>query len=362
MTKFIKGLNLCEEFFNKVAKPILDEEFPLLRYSAALIGYGSDVIGFDTEISRDHMWGPRFNIYLEKNNFDQMSSKISEVFALKLPYEFRGYSTNFSEPDIKDNGVQRLEKVCAKKVNHLIEFHTLQGYFQSYLGYTPLSEIKTSDWLTFSEHRLLAVTSGKVFHDDLGLNIIREKLSYYSDDVWLYLLASKWMMIAEEEAFVGRCGDVGDEIGSRIITSRIINHLMRLCFLMERKYAPYSKWFGSAFKRLNISNELLPVLERTLLAENWKERQEQLCNAYTIVAEKHNIMGITSPIDISIKDYFGRPYFVIFAERFANEISKCINSDLLREFDKIGSITHLTDVCGINDNLQMCKKLKVLFR
>jgi hypothetical protein len=36
------------------------------------------------------------------------------------------------------------------------------------------------------------------------------------------------------EPSVGRTGDVGDEIGSRIIATRQITKLMRLCFLAER--------------------------------------------------------------------------------------------------------------------------------
>ena len=58
--KFIKGLELCEGFFFDIAKPILDKHFQSLPYSAGLIGYGSDVLGYDDEVSTDHMWGPRF--------------------------------------------------------------------------------------------------------------------------------------------------------------------------------------------------------------------------------------------------------------------------------------------------------------
>lgn len=47
MAKFIKGLDLCKGFFNQYAKPIIDKYFPELQYSAGLIGYGSDVPGYD---------------------------------------------------------------------------------------------------------------------------------------------------------------------------------------------------------------------------------------------------------------------------------------------------------------------------
>ncbi len=43
MNKFIKGLDLCEGFFNTYAKNIIESKFPDLKYTAGLIGYGSDV-------------------------------------------------------------------------------------------------------------------------------------------------------------------------------------------------------------------------------------------------------------------------------------------------------------------------------
>ncbi len=361
MAAFIKGLDLCESFFSDIAKPILDKEFPSLKYSAALIGYGSDVIGFDNEISTDHMWGPRFNLYLEDRNFEEVSKRISDIFSLNFPYDFQGFTTNFSKPNVNDNGVRHPEVTREGKVNHLVEFHTLSGFFETYLGYHPANDLSNSQWLTFPEHRLLAVTAGRVFHDDLDLSKIREKLSFYPDDIWVYLMASQWTMISEEEAFVGRCGHVGDELGSRIITLRIINHLMRLCFLMERRYAPYSKWFGSAFKTLEVSNKLLHILEKASLANSWEERQKYLSQAYMIVAEKHNTLGITPYIKPNIRDFYGRPYLVLFADAFASELSKCIKSDILRDKAKIGSVTHFTDVSGINDELGICSVLRRLY-
>lgn len=38
MTSFIPGVQLAEKFFKEAVKPILDINFPNLKYSAALIG------------------------------------------------------------------------------------------------------------------------------------------------------------------------------------------------------------------------------------------------------------------------------------------------------------------------------------
>jgi hypothetical protein len=99
MPEFIPGLRLCKLFYQEEVKPIVHKEFPTLRYSAALIGWGSEVLGFDTARSRDHHWGPRVLLFLSEHDCAKVRDKISLVLSNNLPFEFRGYSTNYSEPD-----------------------------------------------------------------------------------------------------------------------------------------------------------------------------------------------------------------------------------------------------------------------
>ena len=56
--------------------------------------------------------------------------------------------------------------------------------------------------------------------------------------------------------------------GSRLVAARLARDLIRLCFLLERRYAPYSKWLGSAFAQLEASTIVGPILERALDARN----------------------------------------------------------------------------------------------
>ena len=56
------------------------------------------------------------------------------------------------------------------------------------------------------------MTGGDVFHDESGLADLRERFAYFPKDVWLYLLASGWMRISQEEHLMGRAGYRGDEI------------------------------------------------------------------------------------------------------------------------------------------------------
>jgi hypothetical protein len=54
------GLELCRLFYAEAVRPLLGD----LPHAAARIGGGSDVLGFDTERSTDHDWGPRLELFL----------------------------------------------------------------------------------------------------------------------------------------------------------------------------------------------------------------------------------------------------------------------------------------------------------
>ncbi len=361
MPDFIPGLELSEQFYQEAVSPILASNFPAVRYSAALLGSGSEVLGFDTPQSTDHHWGPRVQIFLSEDDHAGYAARMSEVLSRKLPYQFRGYSTNFGRPD--EHGVQLLSDIESGPVNHRVEIKTIRSFFEGYLGLNPDDKMQVLDWLTIPEQRLLTVTAGRVYHDGLGtLDQVRKKFSYYPRDVWLHLLAAQWTWIAQEEAFIGRAGEVGDELGSQIIAARLVRALMKLCFLMERQYAPYSKWFGTAFARLPCAQRLGPIFQNVLQAQSWREREPQLSIACEFVAEKHNTLGITRPLDTKASPFYNRPYHVIHAERFAHEIREAISDQKVRKMRiPIGSIDQFVDSTDVMSNPQLFRKLRIMF-
>src|SRR5215207_2962637 len=361
MPKFIPGLKLSELFYQREVRPILSEEFHALRYSAALIGWGSEVLGFDTAISRDHHWGPRVLLFLNDQDYPRLKDKISETLSSKLPYEFLGYSTNYSTPE--PNGVRHLREIKRGPVNHMVQVFTLKSFFEARLGFDPSKEITVTDWLTFPQQRLLELVSGEVYHDGLDqLRKLREKLKFYPRGVWLYLLAAQWKKISQEEAFVGRAGDTGDELGSGVVAARIVREIMKLAFLMEQQYAPYSKWLGTAFTKLTIATKLTPVLQEVLLARTWKTRQRKLAQAYSIVARQHNALGITKPLPAKATNYFTRPYLVIHGDTFASAIKEAIRDpDVKRITTDVGSIDQFVDNHDLMQQLSVLRRLTVVY-
>jgi uncharacterized protein DUF4037 len=338
--QFIPGIVLNKLFFDEIIQPLLAARFPEVAYSAGLIGYGSDVLGYDTEMSTDHEWGPRLLVFLRGEDYPTLLQAISDILRCELPPTFRGYSTNFSAPDTDGGGVRVREPGAAGHINHHVVFTTIDAFLQSELGVNSGDSINAVDWLTFPEQKLLEMTAGAVYHDGLGqLKPLRQRLEYYPHDVWVYRLAAQWQRISQEEAFVGRCGDVGDDLGSRIIAARLVRDLMRLCFLLERRYAPYSKWLDTAFAQLACAERLAPQLANVLTASAWTERGEWLADVYHIVATMQNALAITGSLDPTPRFYHDRPFRVIHAERFANALAAMIRDERLRRvIDSIGLV------------------------
>lgn len=343
---FIAGLDLCESFYREAVEPILCQDFSGLRYAAALIGSGSEVLGLDTEMSADHHWGPRVMLFLREEDLAMYKSSITQTLSGRLPRRFRGYPTSYTASDLNDKGIQLLDYSEEGPINHRVSITSIQGFFKQYLAFDINHHITPIDWLTFPDQKLLSITAGRVFDDRIGLEDVRSRFAYYPHDVWLYLLAAGWARIEQEEHLMGRAGFVGDEIGSAIIASRLVRDLMRLCFLMEKRYAPYPKWFGTAFLKLAAATKLEPILQHVLASENWKEREEHLIQAYEYIANLHNQLAITEVMPATASQFHGRPFFVISMGRFSNAITAKITDPTLREIAQsplIGSIDQLSD-------------------
>lgn len=319
---FIPSLDLNRLFYQQIIRPLIDTHFPALVYSAGIVGEGSDVMRFDNPQSMDHNWGPRMRIFIKDDEFEEKSKALSAMFRKELPYEFMGFPTNYSDP-VETYLVQQMTPIKKGPVNHMVEFYTVESFFQHYLGFSPKARITVKDWVTFPQQALIEVTAGELYHNGLRtLDKAREKFAYYPDNVWLYMYMVQWGKLGNIETFMGRAGEVGDELGSQIITNKIVQCLMEICFLMERRYMPYAKWFGSGFSRLKSANELTHLFLNAVHGANWQEREERLGVAYEVIIRMHNELRITKPFETCFTEFEGRPYKVIHAFEVYNAINQ----------------------------------------
>ncbi len=348
-TEFIPGLELSRRFFVKEVQPVLKGHFPFLEYAAAVIGYGSEVLGYDTVRSTDHDWGPRTMLFVPEDIYAEQPPILQETLNKMLPMDFGGYPIIPKNKTRDTVGVQVL---------------TLRGFIQEFLGFDIQKPIEPADWLTFPEQKLLAITSGAVFWDEIGLEDTRRRFKYYPRDVWLYLLAAEWKRIGQDESLMGRAGQVGDEVGSALIAAMIVKDLMRLWFLMNQRYAPYSKWFGTGFSKLPDTGGLTPIFQEVLQAETWTERQESLSQAYEITAAKHNSLKITAPLTEKRSYFFDRPFLVIGGKDFADALRAQIVDPIVKKWagDRlIGGIDQFSDSTDVLADIRWRDILRKLY-
>jgi hypothetical protein len=323
----------------------VDVVLPSTPRAAALFGYGSDVLGFDTERSTDHGWGPRVLVFLaddadlSRERWRALASAIDE----RLPETYGGFATRF----VAREGTPTMHQVLVT---------TVGAWFAAALGFDPRGDVTDADWLAPPSQLLRSSVAGAVFEDDAGLlTQARDRLRWYPDDVWLYLLACQWRRIDQEEPFVGRTGEVGDELGSAVVAARLVRDLMRLCFLIERQYAPYTKWLGTAFSRLQCAPVLTPRFQSALRAPDWKQREAALVPAFEYVACAFNDLGVTEAQDPTARYFYGRPFLVLASARF---VEACMAKTPLTRLGYVGGIDQFVDSTDVLSNVAAARRLR----
>jgi hypothetical protein len=332
--QFVSGRELSRRFYVEAVRPVLDSDFPGLPHSAALLGRGSEVLGYDDAMSRDHNWEPRVVLFLTEEDQLRHGETISATLGRKLPERFADHRSDH-------------------------QVTTLRHYLRAQLDLDLDHEVDVRDWLSISEQQLLMITAGAVYHDEVGLRVVRDRLSYYPHDVWLYLMLAGWWRIHPEANLAGRAGSVGDELGSSVIGAVLVRDLMRLCFLIERRYAPYAKWFGTAFARLDCAEQLAPVLTRVLRSGTWQDREQALVAAYAQVAGMHNALGITAPVQTEVHQLWDRPFGVLWGD-FPAALKQSIRDPAVREIAERFPVGGVDQFREIIPAARMRKKVRAL--
>jgi hypothetical protein len=352
----VQGIELSRRFYFEAVRPILDRDFPDFEHAAALIGYGSDVLGLDDEMSQDHEWGPRVLLF---GRDVSPAAEIRERLADALPTSFAGFSTHFGRTEEEDT--MRMKPVESGPIAHRVEVLDLGAFLRDCIGLDPRDGFGVEDWLTTPTQQLLELTAGGVFADPIGeLTRVRELLAWYPHDVWLYAMAGHWDRIGQYEHFVGRTGSRGDEIGSRWLAASLARDLIRLAFLQERRYPPYAKWIGTAYAALGRPER--EAIEQALAADDWRSREDALVDAYEAVARRHNELGVTDPVDPARRQFWGRPFRVLFADRFADALRAAITDPAVRSISHpVGAIDAVSDNTALLDRSQLVRQLRPLW-
>lgn len=290
----LPGGELAKDFHADVVGPLLARAMPGLRYAAGRLGSGSDVLGFDDAMSRDHDWGCRLTLLVDE--LDRAAvPQATRLLEQELPESYQGFPVRF--PVTWDPGP-----------SHKVELATVSDFAASRLGIDPTAELSALDWLILTGQSVLEVTAGPVFADQTAeLAQVRARLRWYPRDIERYVLAAGWQRLAQEMPMVGRTAERGDELGSLLLSTRLVGDLMWLAFTLSRRWPPYPKWRGTAFQALPVAADLAGPLTAAAVAPDWRDRENALADACEILLDAQRVRGLPAPASAVIR-FWDRPY------------------------------------------------------
>ena len=318
------GADVARLFHAEAVAPILAGEFPGLRYAAGRLGSGSDVLGLDDAMSRDHDWGCRLTLLMDQADAATVPA-VRDRLAAQLPDSWRGrpvrFATTWDGSEV-----------------HRVEAATVRDFARSRLGADPLAGLTAVDWLMLTGQGVLEVTAGPVFTDrTTELSRIREVLRWYPAEVDRYLLAAGWLLVSFRLPMHGRAADRGDEAGARVIAGAITGSLLRLALLVHRRWAPYEKWLGTAVRELPDGPALAGFLTAATSAPDRSGREEAMAGAAEIILDVQRDRGLPVPRP-AFNQYWDRPYSHVNPSVIRGLRAGVKDPDLARLPAEVGSI------------------------
>ncbi|HTU06396.1 MAG TPA: DUF4037 domain-containing protein [Trebonia sp.] len=329
----LPGAELARRFFADVVEPLLRQFLPGLRYAAARLGSGSDVLGLDDGMSRDHDWGCRLTLLVDEDARDQVP-RISQMLEDELPERFGEFPIRF--PVTWDTSV-----------SHKVQVATVAHFAASRLGVDPVGGLSVLDWLSLTGQSVLEVTAGPVFTDmTRTLAPVRALLAWYPPDVERYVLAAGWQRICQTMPMVGRTAGKGDELGSRLLSAGLAGDLGWLAFSLSRRWAPYAKWRGTVFRSLSVAATLGPLLDAAVAAARWRERENAVATACQVLLDLQRERGLPTP-ESAVIPFFDRPYRTVDRAVPQELLASITDPDVARLPPMVGSIEQWVDTADV---------------
>lgn len=297
----MKGLDLCERYFKAYGYSLLGRSPELMtnRIAAGLVGPGSDCLGFDDDISRDHDWGPGFCLWLTDEDFDTYGAQLTESYN-SLPPLFEGFRRATSDWGDGRVGV----------------FKT-SAFYRRYLG-VDCAPATVQEWLAVPENNLAVVTSGRVFVDPLDKfsSIRRRLLEFYPDDIQRIKIAARCMSAGQSGQYnASRCHTRGDALASQFSLVKFCCDILNIVFLLNRCYSPYFKWQLRASRNLPLLGQSVSnFVELLLRANELKQKQtiiDEIARSVIEVFLEKRLSDIRSPFLLDhgqrIQEMIGTP-------------------------------------------------------
>ncbi len=251
----MRGLDISKEFYRQYGRPMLEEQFSdvLDRIAVGLAGEGSECLGYDDDLSRDHDFDAGFCLWITDADADAFGFSLSRAYG-RLPREFMGLKRSLLSPV----GGSRHGVI------------TVEDFYTRHLG-APTAPDSMERWLYTPAASLLAASSGEVFADPLGAfsavrNILR---AGYPEDIRRKKLAAHAVLAAQAGQYnYPRCLARGERGAAQLAVFTFVRHAISLIYLLNNRYEPFYKWVYRGLRELPTLGSLADALETLTELDN----------------------------------------------------------------------------------------------
>jgi hypothetical protein len=280
----MQGLDVSQDFFQEWALPFLQSSYPkIINDAAAGLFSGSQIYRADDVLSRDHGWGPQFQLVLHEEDYRVSGQTLKETINQAAPKVWKGYALNYPA-----NG---------------IDVYSIDTFFQEWIGLvTPpedlVSWLNPPTRLSVREYDLYLIRHGTVFHDPSGAFSARRALfEFYPAEVRLRRIFEEVFRIWHygQYNFLDRLLVRGDEVAIQIALGQFCEGVMRLVLLLENDFTPYWKWLAFEFRKRPAADLLDPLLRALTRSGNLEEKAEKVREVCAIMHEMLEKANLANP-------------------------------------------------------------------
>lgn len=253
--------NLGEEYSNLKIKeissiytkeyilPLLEKKLPeiLDKVSIALIGEGSEVLGYEDNYSKDHDYTFMPTILLNRENYEKYREKLEDIL-LSLPRKFAKISHTNTEAIKERKGLKCYE-----------------DYLYKYFGKEDIN-LNILDYRNIPEYVFGYFANASIYYDgDNKLTNLVSSINYYPEVIRQNKIARVCTQIAQSGQYnYLRLMKRNDIVGASIAKNIFIENTIHLIYLLNKKYMPIYKWYTKGMQDFEILKNLLDRIEKLL--------------------------------------------------------------------------------------------------
>ena len=135
------GAALARAYHDQVVGPAVAARWPGLPHAAGCLGAGSDVLGHDDEVSRDHDRGLRLTLLVPAG----MVASVDAHLAEGLPQAFAGHPVRFAT-------------TADPRVRHRVQVEDVATFVSGRTGLDASAPLTAADWLSPTGQSVLEAT------------------------------------------------------------------------------------------------------------------------------------------------------------------------------------------------------------